>query len=248
VNNHPITHHVSRFTMQRATIIRLVAAAVFSVGTALIIWLALLDDPLTGSGQVDRSWVAGYLYDGRQFGQIVEPARRDLVGIRLWLPRPIAPGAGTITLRIQPIDSEVDLATAQLAVADLAANGPTTFWLPPVPMDRLTTTEPVPLRLLLTTSAVDRGSAVSVLAGPNGYSNGLLLRGQQGLPRADLAFEPLYQSRWLDRVLPITQMARSRPGILGWPPLYALLLWGVLWGYGWLLLNIVRYFAPTADR
>ncbi len=232
--------------MQRVVTIRLVLTTVFCVGTATIIWLALLDDPIAGSGQVDRSWVAGYLYDGHQFGQIVEPVRHDLVGVRLWLPRPTTPGAGTVILHIQAVDSGAELATAQLAVAELAARGPTTFRFAPVPMDRLTTTKPVPLKLLLETRAVDRAGAVSVLAGPNGYSNGMLLRDDQGLPRADLAFEPLYQSRWLDRLLPITQMARSRPGLLGWPPLYALLLWVVLWGYGWLLLNFIRFVALNA--
>jgi hypothetical protein len=227
--------------MQRVVTIRLVLTAIFCVGTAMSIWLALLDDPLVGSGQADRSWVAGYLYDGHQFGQIVEPVRHDLVGVRLWLPRPTNPGAGTVILHIQAVDSSAELATAELAVAELAASGPTTFRFAPVPMDRLTTTKPVPLKLLLETRAVDRAGAVSVLAGPNGYSNGMLLRDDMGLPRADLAFEPLYQSRWLDRLLPVTQMARSRPGLLGWPPLYALLLWVVLWGYGWLLLNFIRF-------
>jgi hypothetical protein len=152
--------------------------------------------------------VAGYLYDGHQFGQIVEPVRHDLVGVRLWLPRPTTPGAGTVILHIQAVDSGAELATAELAVAELAARGPTTFRFAPAPMDRLTTTKPVPLKLLLETRAVDRAGAVSVLAGPNGYSNGMLLRDDQGLPRADLAFEPLYQSRWLDRLLVPTGLLR----------------------------------------
>jgi hypothetical protein len=198
------------------------------IGLGLVLGAASISAPAAGARQDMRTWVAGYVYGDHAFGQIVQPAHRDLVGVRLWLPRPVAPGTGTLILTVHPISGGEALAMARIAVADLPSRGPATFRFDPVPLDRAEGGLPAPLMLTLKGEGIDRSSAVSVMAGPNRYSNGALVRDGLLIPRADLAFELLYRASWFDRILPITQIARSRPGIFAWPPLYALLAYGLL--------------------
>ena len=66
----------------------------------------------------------------------------------------------------------------------------------------------------------------------------------KGGKETDLAFELLYRSSWFDRALPITQIARSRPGIFGWPPLYALLVYAMLVVLGLFLRRLAQALAP----
>jgi hypothetical protein len=205
-----------------------------------MLWLAMTDEPRADTGQVERSWVAGYLEDGHQFSQFAWLRLEGLTGIQLWLPRPSAPGSGVIVLHVRPTNSPVDVATAELPVAALAARGPTSFRFSAVRADPLRGDQAVPTMLTLETRGVERASAVSVMAGRNNYSNGLLVRDGQQLPLADLAFESLYAASWLDRLLPITRIAQRRPGIFGWPPFYALLFWFVLLGYAGVLVNLAR--------
>ena len=214
------------------------------VGLAAVLLCASISAPIVGASQPVRNWVAGYLDDGHQFGQIIQPSAHDLVGVRLWLLRPVAPGAGTILLSVRALDGGDTLATARLAVADLPAHGPATFRFDPVALDRVVTSKPAPVALVLTTQGVERSSAVSVMAGPNGYSNGIMLRDGRENARADLAFELLYRSSWFDRALSITQIARSRPGIFGWPPLYALLVYAMLVALGLFLRRLALVLAP----
>lgn len=221
-------------------IARLLTIVALLVGPALALWLASIDDPRAGGGQAERSWVAGYLDDDHRFGQFAALRLEGLTGIRLWLPRPVSPGPGALILRLRTPGDSADLATAQLLVAALPAHGPATFRFAAIhgavpPGDR-----PVPVILALEARGVDRASAVSVMAGPNNYGGGLLLRDGREIPRVDLAFEPLYAASWFDRLLPITRLARSRPGIFGWPPLYALLAYALLLILGWFLGRLVR--------
>jgi len=236
--------------MQRA-ITRLPIILALLIGLGLVLWLATLDTPRVGDGQTDRSWVAGYLDDQHRFGQFVNLSPKGLAGIRLWLPRPVAPGTGELIVHVRAADGGPDRATARIPVAALAQHGPTDFRFAALQADPLHDEPIAPLLLEIESQGVDRASAVSVIAGHNRYSNGLLLRDGQALPRADLAFEPLYAARWLDRLLPITQIAQRRPGIFGWPPLYALLAYALLLALGWLLGRFAllgRYPAlPTPD-
>jgi hypothetical protein len=210
------------------------------IGLVLVLWLAALDAPRVADGQPNRSWVAGYLDDQHSFSQFVNLPPEGLAGVRLWLPRPVTPGTGELIVHVRSADSGPDRATARIAVAALAQHGPTDFRFAALQADPLHEQPITPLLLVIDTQGVDRTSAVSVIAGPNRYSNGLLIRDGQALPRADLAFEPLYTARWLDRLLPITQIARHRPGIFGWPPLYGLLAYVMLLTLGWLLSRFVR--------
>ena len=224
----------------RRTIVVLAISTMLLVGPGLILWLTALDDPQAGVGQTVRNWPAGQLDDQHQFGQRALLRLDDLVGVRLWLVRPTTPGAGTIVLHLRPAAGGIDLAEGQLAVSALTLRGPSVFRFAAIGADPRAANQATPIELILETHGVDRASAVSVMAGPDGYQNGTLLRDGREIALADLAFEPLYQASWFDRILPVTRIAQSRPGLFGWPPLYALLLWAALCSCGWFMGSIVR--------
>ncbi len=222
------------------SIARLLIPAGLLCGLGLVIWLASIDAPRPGDGQLDRSWVAGYLDDQHRFGQYANLPLEGLTGIRLWVPRPVAPSAGELILHLRPAGGGPDHATARIAVAALAQRGPTDLRFDALHADPLRGDPADALLIELESRGVDRASAVSIMAGRNRYGNGVLIRDGQPLPRADLAFEPLYAARWLDRLLPITSIAQRRPGIFGWPPFYALLFYALLLALGWLLVRLAR--------
>jgi hypothetical protein len=224
----------------RRTIAWLAVGTALLVGPGLILWLTAIEDPRVGAGQTVRNWPAGQLDDQHQFGQRALLHLDDLVGVRLWLIRPTTPGAGTIVLRLRPAAGGANLAEGQLAVSALTLRGPSVFRFSALRTDPLAADRAVPIELILETHGVDRASAVSVMAGPNRYKDGTLLQDGREIAPADLAFEPLYQASWFDRILPVTRIARARPGILGWPPLYALFLWVVLCSCGWFMGSLVR--------
>jgi hypothetical protein len=224
----------------RRTIALLAVSTALLVGPGLILWLTALDDPQAGAGQTIRNWPAGQLDDQHQFGQRALLRLDDLVGVRLWLVRPTTPSAGTIVLRLRPVAGGPDLAEGQLAVSALTQRDPSVFRFATITTDPLTADRAVPIELILETRGVDRASAVSVMAGPDRYTNGTLLQDGREIAPADLAFEPLYQASRFDRILPVTRIARARPGVFGWPPLYALLLWAALCSGGWFMASIVR--------
>ena len=118
----------------RRTIAVLIISTALLVGPGLILWLTALEDPQAGAGQTVRNWPAGQLDDQHQFGQRALLRLDDLVGVRLWLVRPIAPGAGTIVLRLRPAAGGNDLAVGQLAVSALTLRGPTVFQAPIRPL------------------------------------------------------------------------------------------------------------------
>jgi hypothetical protein len=224
----------------RRTIAWLAISTALLVGPGLILWLTALDDPQAGAGQTVRNWPAGQLEDQHQFAQRALLRLDGLVGVRLWLVRPVMPGAGRIVLHLRPAAGGTNLAEGQLAVSALTVRGPSVFRFTAIRTDPLAADRAVPIELLLETHGVDRASAVSVMAGPDQYKDGALLRDGREISRADLAFEPLYQASWFDRILPVTRIARARPGVFGWPPLYALLLWAVLCSCGWFMASLAR--------
>ncbi len=219
---------------------RVVLLALLLAGLGLILWLAIVGTTRAGDAYREFGQPAEPLFDGHRIGQIITVPLDQLVGIRLWLRRPVSAAGGTITLRMRSLDQQKDLALVEWPVAELTADGPTTFRLPqlaaaPLQMNRRET-----LELMLTTRGVDRSDPLGVGVGTNGYGRGLMVRDGQQIPRSDLAFETLYRARLLDRVFPITTIAYGRPGIFGWPPLYALLVYGALVVVGRFAYRVLR--------
>jgi hypothetical protein len=228
-----------------ATIIRVIVATALLLGAGGVWALATQYETRIGPAQEERNWVVGYLHDGHSFGQIMRLRLEGLTGIDLWLQQPVTPGSGAVTIELRRLADQQVVATSEIPVAALAARGPTTFTFAVVETDRRAARDPVPLALILRTHEVNRDSAVSVMAGGNRYGGGAILLGENLVPGADLFFRARYQARVIDRVLPITQIAYARPGIFGWPPLYALLAYGLLVGLTLFFIALVR---ATASR
>jgi hypothetical protein len=229
----------------RAALIRVIVATILLLGAGSVWSLAAQHETRIGPAQEERNWVVGYLHDGHTFGQILRVRLEGLTGIDLWLPKPVAPGPGVVILELRRLADQRVVATSEVPVAALAARGPTTFAFAAVETDRLAARDPVPLALVLRTRSVNRDSAISVMAGGNRYGGGAILLGENLVPGADLSFRARYQASVIDRVLPITQIAYARPGIFGWPPLYALLAYGLLVSLTLFFIALVRATAST---
>jgi hypothetical protein len=211
---------------------RALTLAAIVAGAGLVLWLASIPEPRAGVTYSRAGQVVDTLADGRQIGQIIREPLDDLVGFRLWLQRPADPGSGMLLLRVRSLDQAKDLAVIEIPVSRLAPDGPTTFELAPPSIQRTRMHMPETLELMLTTQGVDQGRAIGVLASGNRYGYGLMLRDGKEITRSDLLFEVLYRGSLFDRILPITRIAYSRPGVLGWAPLYALIVYAVLVGLG----------------
>jgi len=218
---------------------RVVAVALLLAGFGLILWLATAGTIRAGAAYREANRPAEPLFDGRQVGQIITPPLDRLIGIRLWLRPPAQARGGSLALRVRSLDQKIDLAIIELPVAELAVDGPTTFNLP-APAAPFLMNRPETLELMLTTRGVERSDPVGIGVGGNGYGYGLMVRDGKEIAHTDLMFETLYRARLLDRMFPITAIAYGRPGIFGWPPLYALLVYGLLVLLGRFAYQVLR--------
>jgi hypothetical protein len=219
---------------------RIVALIPILAGVGLTLWLARAPAPRIGVANREAGQVVATLSDGHELGQIVQVPLDDLTGIRLWLLRSADPGVGTLILRVRSLDRAKDLAVIETPVSQLAPDGPTTFRFVEMPIEPQRMHLRETLELKLTTRRVAEAGAISVLASGNKYGHGVMLREGEQIARSDLLFETLYRASLFDRLVPITTIAYGRPGIFGWPPLYALLLYGTLIALGLFVIRLVR--------
>lgn len=214
-----------------------------AAGLVLVLWASTVEELVRGPAQTERSWIAGQVFEGRQLGQSAKLRLEYLAAIRVWLLPPLAPGEGRLALQVRLAEPGAELGTVETAVADLSSSGPTTFWLPSLRARGYGIYDLVGVQLLLDARDVSRAEAASLAAGPNIYRDGALLIDGRPLPRADMAFETLYRTTLADRVLPISRIAAGRPGLLGWPPLYALVAYALLVActlFLWRLFRLTR--------
>lgn len=142
-------------------------------------------------------------------------AQPGLSGLRFWLAQS-APAGAELVVRIVPVASpEAVLVETVVPLGTAAPDGAVTAAFAPLRIGEsphiLTSTLEVQLGLL----GLPPGAAISLK--PGAVTEG---RGP--------AFTAYYQIRPFDRLWPISRMADGRPGLLGWPPLYALLAYGLL--------------------
>ncbi|NNJ13437.1 hypothetical protein EKD04_024225 [Chloroflexales bacterium ZM16-3] len=86
------------------------------------------------------------------------------------------------------------------------------------------------LKLTLSIPALPPGTGPMITVRENALRQGEIAIDGRAEPSWDLVIVPIYERRWADRIWPISAMARGKPGLLGWPPLYPLL------GYLYLLM------------
>ena len=210
------------------------------VGLLLVLLGSALTFDTFGVAPTQRNWVYAKLDHAHTVGQTFVIERDELAAVRVLLFANPTERDDPVTLRLRYADGQLpDLAEVTLPLRSLAHDDVTTFAFPPLtlrlPPDILTTT----LRLDLSAPTLT-DDWITVIAGPDSYQHGLLFVDERPRPHADLAFQPVYRRRWLDALLPISRMAAGKAGLLGWPPLYALLAYGYLVALTQVLIRLWR--------
>jgi hypothetical protein len=206
------------------------------LGLLLVFALSSLTTDRPGPAPTQRNWVFGRLNHEHSFGQTFVAAPGELVAVRVLLFANSGDRDDSITLRLRYADGDwPDLAVVTLPLRALGRRDWTTFDIPPLTLG-LTSS----LRLDLAVPTLPPTDWVTVMAGRDTYSAGHLL--VDGTPHltADLAFQPVYRRRWFDWLLPITRIAHSKPGPLGWPPMYAMLAYSCCVTVASLILSLWR--------
>jgi hypothetical protein len=213
------------------------------LGLLLVFALSNLANDRAGQAPTQRNWVFGRLNREHTYGQTFVVERDTLVALRVLLFANPSGRDDPVTLRLRYADADLpsnrtgergadegavppELAVVTLPLRALARQELTTFAFPPLALSFPPGVVTATLRLDLDAPTLPPSEWVTVMAGPDTYGGGQLLVDGEPEPSADLAFQPVYQRRWFDLLLPITRMAHDKPGLLGWPPLYALLAYG----------------------
>jgi hypothetical protein len=141
------------------------------------------------------------------------------------------------TLRPSP-----PLAEAQLPLGALNPRGPTAFFFEPMPFSPVFPADVLSTTLYLEVEAptLAAGSGLMIAGTSNNYHDGVLRVGERRLTRYDMAFTPIYTPLLGDRLLPLSRLAMGKPGLLGWPPFYVLLLYLHLLALGVALRALLR--------
>lgn len=196
------------------------------IGFILLLVCAIIPAEKIGSAPTQRNWVFGRLGGSSTLSQTFVPEQDDLIAIRVLLfANPALAGRDDpVSLHLRYTDERLpDLATVTIPLSALSHQEMTTFWLPPLSFDWQAKGATALLRFDIEAPTLPKNEWVTIIAGPDTYTDGTLLLNGRVYPHADSAFQLVYRQHPLDTVLPISRMAYGKPGVLGWPPLYALL-------------------------
>jgi hypothetical protein len=197
-------------------------------GLLLILVLSSLTSDTVGRGPVQHTLVYGRLNRDHTFGQTFVVERDTLVAVRVLLFAGPTNRDDLVALHLRYAESgPPDLVVVTLPLHALVRQEMTTFAIPPLMLDSPPQVVTTTLRIDLEAPTLPPEDSITVMAGPNTYPDGQLLADGKARPMADLAFQPVYQRRWFDTLLPISRMAHGKPGLLGWPQLYALLAYAL---------------------
>jgi len=187
------------------------------VGAALVLLAATLTVDVSGIGLPPDNGPPVFLTEGAVVAWVFPAERPGLSGFRLWLD--------------QPTVAEAEL-VAKVSHADLPAITLVETVVPLVAVEAHQTVDLrfVPLWMMESPPALTTTLRVQLevrMAGSQakiGLKSGCGPAGEGRTP----AFLPRYQVRIFDLILPISRIAAGRPGLVGWPPLYALLAYGFI--------------------
>jgi hypothetical protein len=218
------------------------------LGLLLVYALSGITDDRIGRGALPQDNELGRIEGEDTVGQTFTLEDDQLVAIRVRLAPGSARGTDPVTLHLRfPNAALPDLATATVPLDALTKQGTTTFAFDPVtlnfPPAVLTTT----LRFDLEAPALAPGDGIVVFGDRDSYTGGEFFKGNTSVPAIDMAFEPIYRHRWIDSILPVSRMAHDKPGILGWPPFYALLAYICLVGLIFMLIRLWRASRSAVD-
>ena len=213
-----------------------IMAALLLVGLIGAYVFARADGVSLGPHQLERDRVSWVVFDEHTIGQVFRIDPAQMVGLRLWFTFPSGQTNGRVTARLRSYEHNRDIASTTVPITAIVADGATDLRFGRVDVTNWPSSEPLTVELIVSTEGVPEEHAIGLLGGLNRYSNGPLVIDGDQYPAEDLSFAALYQGSMFDMLLPITHLAAGRPGIFGWPPLYALLTWLMIWSALALLL------------
>lgn len=217
-----------------------VAGLVLILGTSRITY----DEP--GPAPSERNWVIGRLDRSHAIGQTFTATQSELTAIRVLLFTAPNDRDDPITLRLRYADPALpDLAVVTLPLRELSHRDMSTFGFAPLRLRASPYAITTTLAFTIEAPTIAFEDGISVIAGPDTYPDGVLLHNGQAEQRADLAFQPIYRHSEIDQVLSFSSLADGKPGIFGWPPFYALLVWGYAWLMALILLQGWRALHQT---
>ncbi len=203
------------------------------IGALIVLLWSSITIEVPGQGAPAGNQEIGLLYRDHSFGQTFVAEYSQLTAIRVRL-LPMSPDLSEpVTLRLRHFAAGTpDLVVVSMPIDAITPMEMTTFSFSSLLLSSGTLTITPTLELLLETPTLPPAEGVTAIAGPDTYPYGALLVNGEQREGLDLAFQPVYLRRWFDMLLPVSHMAAGKPGILGWPPFYALLVYG----YGYVLL------------
>ncbi|MEI7772096.1 MAG: hypothetical protein WCI67_19030 [Chloroflexales bacterium] len=153
----------------------------------------------------------------------------DLAGLAIRLRPAAAGGPDTkISVHLRYADGPpFDLVIGD-AIPSAARDGVLTLRFPAITVIRDPRVPTTTLRLTLGIPKLRPNTGPFITVRPNPQSQGGLVIDRSPTPRQGLVIVPIYQRRWADQLWPISALARGKPGLLGWPPLYPLLAYAYL--------------------
>ncbi|MEI6775457.1 MAG: hypothetical protein WCK70_01000 [Chloroflexales bacterium] len=169
--------------------------------------------------------------------------RPDLVGLAIQIhpATQIVPDL-RIPLHLRYADGPpIDLVSENLSV-QAATNGVIAIRFPPLMAVHDLRVPTTTLTFILDIPQVQPNTGLTFTARENHQTPDTLTIDGRVLTNRELVFAPIYQHRWADSLWPISAMARGKPGVLGWPPLYALLAYIYLIVLGVGIANLRRIF------
>jgi hypothetical protein len=205
-------------------------------GLALALVLGADATPQAVGGTLG-SWLLAEVHAGQTLSQSFVVRQDRLIGVRLplftsGLRREHGDEPVIVRLR-SSLRPGPDLAVAQMALRELNPKGPTDFFFdgfafsPTFPARVVSTT----LYLVVEAPTLEAGSGLMIAGTSGNYHEGVLRVAGKRLTRYDLAFTPIYGPLLGDGLLPLSRLAHDKPGVLGWPPLYVLLLYTFALGF-----------------
>ncbi len=219
-------HNTGRFKLLLLSLLPWIGLLVVLIGSSITV-------EVSGQGAPDGNQKVGVLYRGHSFGQTFVAEYSQLTAIRVRLVPVASELAEPIILRLRRHAAGTpDLVVVSMPIHDIVPAEMTTFSFAPLSLESNIATITPTLEFLLETPTLRPAEGVTGLGGLDTYPDGVLLLNGEQREALDLTFQPIYLRRWFDALLPISRMAAGKPGILGWPPFYALLVYG----YGYLLL------------
>jgi hypothetical protein len=183
--------------------------------------------------------------------QTFTTTRPGLVGLSVRL-KPGRPGdaAPAIPIWLRYADGlPVDLVSASLDPAR-AEGGIVTVRFPPLRASRDPYLITGTLQLVLEIPAIPPSTGPLITVYRRSPTQGDLRIDGRAQPGLDLAVVPIYQSSWIDSLWPISAMAAGKPGLLGQPALYILLVYLYLLLIGAGIAALLRAYRadPEGDR